>query len=690
MYIQIRLNEEFVKEHFYDKVLPGTLLADALKKIEKAKLIDSQSFVLTVRTDEKDLPPEDLADQVAEILSKAFGIEKEEAKALFEFFAAPDEAVEGTGDLPEMPSENAGAARSAMDSIRSLCGAGEFISLCEEIHAMAAGLIREEARDTLVSRSYLMSCDSREMLGLSLDLFAELLREDGLFPAARVVKRKVPLSSMMQMSMGKNAAENILGNNQTQDVLESFSASIVLSSDIIVALDISEWTERIDAPEFGQFLASLQENTDNVIYVFTVPCLEQNVLERIASVLSEIMYVRTVSFVPVSLPELKRLVEEELEEMDLHADESAWQTFYERIAEEKSDGRFQGIRTADRIFDEMVYLRLRAAARGIRPGSRTITGEDLKEMVRSRIWNKSSEDILRSLAGFEKVEAQLRAAADALTGAADKKEPMYSGIFFEGESGTGRSLAARILALMLRERGFLERGLLFEHRACDLVVPEIGMSVPASMTICRDAIGSVLLIDDLDAFLEEDETRRPEIEKIEDTERGRAYTIEADSRDFAFKAVNVLTTFLETHSGDCVVIFAGDAKRLEKLRKKYPALCACIPTLVRFEDYEADTMARIFMQMIAKNGLKAGQGLEEDVEAYFASLDLKDLKLANARFLQNLFEKTRSYAILRVQMEGRGKEGLEILREDFRTACRERNESMNEKTRSQSRYGFGS
>ena len=101
MYIQIRLNEEFVKEHFYDKVLPGTLLADALKKIEKAKLIDSQSFVLTVRTDEKDLPPEDLADQVAEILSKAFGIEKEEAEALFEFFAAPDEAVEGTGDLPE-------------------------------------------------------------------------------------------------------------------------------------------------------------------------------------------------------------------------------------------------------------------------------------------------------------------------------------------------------------------------------------------------------------------------------------------------------------------------------------------------------------------------------------------------------------------------------------------------------------
>ena len=686
MYIQIRLNEDFVKEHFYDKVLPGTLLEDALKKTEKLKIIDSQSFVLTVRTDEKEIPADALAEKIAGILAGAYKIGEEEAKKLFDLFTAPDEAVEGNG---EEPAESEESGRSAMDGIRGLCGAGEFISLCEEIHAMAGSLIREEARDTLISRSYLMSCDSREMLGLALDLFADLMREDGLFPAARVVKRKVPLSSMMQMSMGKNAAENILGNNQTQDVLESFSSSIVLSSDIIVTLDISEWTERIDAPEFRQFLSSLQENTDNVIYVFGVPCLEQNVLDRIAAVLSEIMYVRTISFVPVSLPELKKLVEEELEEMDLHADESAWQTFYERIAEEKSDGRFQGIRTADRIFDEMVYLRLRAAARGIRPDSRLITGEDLKDMVRSRIWNRSSEEVLKSLAGFEKVEEQLRAAADALTGAADRKEAMYSGIFFEGESGTGRSLAARILALMLRERGFLERGLLFEHRACDLVVPQIGMSVPAAMTICRDARGCVLLIDDLDAFLEEEEARRPEPEKSEDSEWGRSYTIETDSRDFAFKAVNVLTTFLETQSAECVVIFAGDTKRLEKLRKKYPALCACIPTVVRFENYEADAMAAIFLKMIAKNGMKAGKGLKRDVEAYFASLDLKGLKLANARFLQNLFEKTRSYAILRAQMEGKGKDGLEILCADFRTACRERNESMNEKNRSQSRYGFG-
>ena len=345
MYIQIKLNEEFVKSRFYDKVLPVDVLAEALKKSDNIKIVEKTSFVLTVRVDEKVLTPEKLGELTVSVLAKAYDLKKEEAKAAFEIFTAPDEAIENAGEEEE---ETALEERSSMEEIRGLFGARQFIDLCEEIHAMAGGLIREDARDTLIARSYLMSSDSPEVLSLSLDLLAGLLREDALFPAARVVRRKVPLSSMMQMSMGKNAAENILGNNQTQDVLESFSSSIVLSSDIIVNLDISEWTERIEAPEFRQFLDSLQENTDNVIYVFSVPYLEQNVLERIAAVLGESMQIRTITFVPASLSELKSLVEEELAQMELTADESAWQTFYERIAEEKSEGRFQGIRSADR------------------------------------------------------------------------------------------------------------------------------------------------------------------------------------------------------------------------------------------------------------------------------------------------------------------------------------------------------
>ncbi|MBQ1922523.1 MAG: hypothetical protein II189_01740 [Lachnospiraceae bacterium] len=683
MYIQIKLNEEFVKSRFYDKVLPVDVLAEALKKSDNIKIVEKTSFVLTVRVDEKVLTPEKLGELTVSVLAKAYDLKKEEAKAAFEIFTAPDEAIEKAGEEEE---ETALEERSSMEEIRGLFGARQFIDLCEEIHAMAGGLIREDARDTLIARSYLMSSDSPEVLSLSLDLLAGLLREDALFPAARVVRRKVPLSSMMQMSMGKNAAENILGNNQTQDVLESFSSSIVLSSDIIVNLDISEWTERIEAPEFRQFLDSLQENTDNVIYVFSVPYLEQNVLERIAAVLGESMQIRTITFVPASLSELKSLVEEELAQMELTADESAWQTFYERIAEEKSEGRFQGIRSADRIFDEMVYARLRAAAAGIRPESRVITGEDLKDLVRSRLWNKGSEEILRSMVGFEKVEEQLREACEALTGAGEGSKALSSGIFFEGESGTGRSTAARIMAIMLREKGFLEKGLLFEHRSSDLVVPGAGMSVPSAMVICRDARGSVLFIDDIDAFLEEEEARKGVQGRDESSERD-SFALEADSRDFAFKAVNVLTTFMETHPRDCLVIFAGDEKKLEKLRTRYPNLSACISRVIRFENYPAATMAGIFLQMAEKSGIMKEEGLKEDVEAYFSALDYKTLKPVGARFVRNLFEKTRSLAGLRAQLEG--KEEAEILRADFRTACRERDEGMNDRARSRSRYGFG-
>ena len=46
-----------------------------------------------------------------------------------------------------------------------------------------------------------------------------------------------------------------------------------------------------------------------------------------------------------------------------------------------------------------------------------------------------------------------------------------------------------------------------------------------------------------------------------------------------------------------------------------------------------------------------------------------------------------NYAMIRAQLEG--KEEAEILRADFRTACRERDEGMNDRARSRSRYGFG-
>jgi hypothetical protein len=98
-------------------------------------------------------------------------------------------------------------------------------------------------------------------------------------------------------------------------------------------------------------------------------------------------------------------------------------------------------------------------------------------------------------------------------------------------------------------------------------------------------------------------------------------------------------------------------------------------------------MAGIFLQMVEKSGIRKEEGLKEDVEAYFGALDYKTLKPVGARFIRNLFEKTRSLSGLRAQLEG--KEEAEILRADFRTACRERDEGMNDKARSRSRYGFG-
>ena len=76
MYIQIKLNEEFVKSRFYDKVLPVDVLAEALKKSDNIKIVEKTSFVLTVRVDEKVLTPEKLGELTVSVLAKAYDLKK--------------------------------------------------------------------------------------------------------------------------------------------------------------------------------------------------------------------------------------------------------------------------------------------------------------------------------------------------------------------------------------------------------------------------------------------------------------------------------------------------------------------------------------------------------------------------------------------------------------------------------------
>ncbi len=674
----IHLKEAFVKEHYLAPRLPSALLEETCRNLAGVTVEKTGPFVLAVDLTEG-TALEDLARAALEALMEAFGLTMEEAASCLSI-----EETGKTGGKEE--TDQGGKALQVLEEIRGLKGAGDFIGLCEEIHAAAPLLLKRGQQSALAARSYLMSCDSDEGLSVALHLLAALLREEGLFRALRVVERKVPLSGLMQVSMGPDSARNILGQNQTEDVLEAFSSALVQARDVIVELDISEWTDRIEAPEFRTFLEALQDNTENVIYVFRVPYMEKDILERIGTVLADIMMIRQVVFVPHSMADLEEMLVSELEEAGFAADEEALALFRQRIAEEKADGRFYGIRTVSKLFDEMVYQRIcRAAERGedLSETPVPIGAADLEGFVRSRRWNQTPDQIMEGLCGFEDICRQLREAVEDISRQVEETGRAGSmHMCFEGEPGTGRSTAASLLAAMLREKGLLSDGLLFEHRAEDMVSSRRGLSVPAVMKVCRDAFGSVLYIDEIGALEEKRaEEKKAGPAKEEELERQRR------------QALRALVSQMEDHGQELVVVLAGRKESLERMLEAYPRLKRAVGYTIRFGGYSRETMAEIFRTHIREGGLEEGPGLWEEVRSYFSHLDEKLLKasdFSNARYVQNIFNQAQARALMRMQLNGDpGETGRVLEVSDFRYATRERREVLVEKPRKASRYGFG-
>jgi hypothetical protein len=136
--------------------------------------------------------------------------------------------------------------------------------------------------------------------------------------------------------------------------LEEMAGKLSHCRNKIVSLDISNWCDKVTSPEFRDFLLKLQCNTDTVIYTFRVPYLERSVLDSIETAIADVMRVSTVSFTPLTSAELQTISEELLQDKGFTATGEAWEQFQRRLAEEKSDGRFYGIRTAMNIVDDLV------------------------------------------------------------------------------------------------------------------------------------------------------------------------------------------------------------------------------------------------------------------------------------------------------------------------------------------------
>lgn len=534
----------------------------------------------------------------------------------------------------EMPKKT---AKTIADQIRLLTGAQEFKALALELSDVAPLIVNKKTQSCFMIFSYLFAINDGFGCSTYVHLFAELLSElslIGLDPSNDVIEKPLPPPCKENSGLSLN------------DFFHALDFSTKTSK--VFCFDISEWLSLTSDKRFRSFLIALRKMQDHAVFIFRVPFLEKEILRELKRSLNDILTTREVSFIPMDPSELRELANVDLRKYGYSMQKSAWEIFDTRIAEEKSDGKFYGIYTVDKVVKEMVYLKQRSSiSSGLNDSF--IKRSDIITLAETLNQDYvSGFDMLHSLIGMDPIRekvTEIIAQVEAAKALGNLDSPCLH-MRFIGNAGTGKTTVARIIGKIFKEKGILRNGNFFEYSGRNLCGTYVGETAPKTARICRDAYGSVLFIDEAYAL----------------------YNGINSSHDYGREALDTLITEMENHRSDLLVIMAGYPDEMNILMEGNPGIESRVPYIIEFPNYSRDDLYSIFLQMVQAK-FTCSKDLPATAKKYFDSISdnmLNSKEFSNARFVRNLFERTWGKAAVRMQFNPN--ESLVLLPEDFEKA----------------------
>ncbi|WP_154140422.1 AAA family ATPase [Photobacterium damselae] len=278
------------------------------------------------------------------------------------------------------------------------------------------------------------------------------------------------------------------------------------------------------------------------------------------------------------------------------------------------------------------------------------TNQTSKKVSRKDLYTLQSE--LDSMIGLEVVKKRISSLVSEI---AIRKERKNHGLptnersyhmVFTGNSGTGKTVVARIVAQMLYALGVTKKNTFIEATRADLVAGYVGHTAIKTNEVIDSALGGVLFIDE-------------------------AYALNGSGNDFGSEAITTLLKRMEDERSNLIVIIAGYEQEMDELLESNQGLESRFNRRIHFDDYDNNELGLILKRNIKKNGYT----LNSQVSDHIVDIVLSDTasnksKFSNGRGVRNLFEKIIENQEHRIYKNGRldqlSKEQLqEILLEDM-------------------------
>ncbi|MBV7272101.1 AAA family ATPase [Clostridium sp. PL3] len=391
-------------------------------------------------------------------------------------------------------------------------------------------------------------------------------------------------------------------------------------------------------PHFGDAGSYLDNLTEllwefrgKMVFVFINNCRDELKLKYLLEKIKSKINCHHINFKPYTNEELFQITDRLLDKEGFRMSVQAKDYLERRIDIEKERGSFRSIRTIQKIIDE-VWVEKLFRLNEMNETCDTLTAEDFKvteddnNLIKNDMWAELDEIIglddvkkrIKEIVANTRVKKKLREI-----GIIDENDCYH--MFFLGNPGTGKTTVARILGRIFKEIGVLDKGEVHEVSRESLVGKFVGHTAPKVREKVKEALGSILFIDE-------------------------AYSIYGgdDKVDFGYEAISTLVKEMEDNRDNLIVIMAGYPKEMEIFMNMNPGLMERVPYKIEFGNYDAKELTEIFFKLLGKEYILELGVYDKIYELFLKIYSNAGKNFSNGRVSRNIAERLKVKHSMRI------------------------------------------